>query len=92
MQYVFRFYHGLLYYVYYGEITSEYHQINYITKYAVLEEEEENWGVYRGNKEWLAVHYGEFEEERGCMNHPSECHAILTRHSIEPRTIMRVSE
>ena len=27
--------------VYYGETTSEYHQINSITKYAVLEEEEE---------------------------------------------------
>ena len=30
-----------LVYVYYGETTSEYHKINFITKYAVLEEEEE---------------------------------------------------
>ena len=29
-------------YVYYGETTSACHQINSITKYAVLEEEEEN--------------------------------------------------
>ena len=29
-------------YVYYGETKSEYHQINLITKYAVLEEEEES--------------------------------------------------